>query len=160
MFTLSSPAFPYSGDIPAKYTGDGADESPPLEWLNAPDGTQSFALIVDDPDVPDPAAPKRTWVHWVVSDLPASATKLVGGASRRAMPAGSHEGKNDSGDVGYSGPYPPRGKHRYFFKLYALDAPLGARAGETKLELLKAMDGHVLAMAELIGVYERVTGDG
>lgn len=155
MFSLTSPAFTYGGAIPAKYTGDGTDESPPLQWMGAPEGTKALALIVDDPDVPDPAAPKRTWVHWVVSDLPASVTSLKEGASRRSMPREAREGKNDSGDLGYSGPYPPKGRHRYFFKLYALDSLLGPSAGETKSDLLRAMDGHVLAMTELMGTYER-----
>ena len=155
MFSLTSPAFTNGGAIPAKYTGDGTDESPPLDWMGAPEGTKALALIVDDPDVPDPAAPKRTWVHWVVSDLPASVTSLKEGASRRSMPRDAREGKNDSGDLGYSGPYPPKGRHRYFFKLYALDSLLGPSAGETKSDLLRTMDGHVLAMTELMGTYER-----
>jgi len=123
--------------------------------MGAPEGTKALALIVDDPDVPDPAAPKRTWVHWVVSDLPARVTSLKEGASRRSMPRDAREGKNDSGDLGYSGPYPPKGRHRYFFKLYALDSLLGPSAGETKSDLLRTMDGHVLAMTELMGTYER-----
>jgi len=155
MFSLTSPAFTNGGAIPAKYTGDGTDESPPLDWMGAPEGTKALALIVDDPDVPDPAAPRRTWVHWVVSDLPASVTSLKEGASRRSMPRDAREGKNDSGDLGYSGPYPPKGRHRYFFKLYALDSLLGPSAGETKSDLLRTMDGHVLAMTELMGTYER-----
>jgi len=123
--------------------------------MGAPEGTKALALIVDDPDVPDPAAPKRTWVHWVVSDLPASVTTLKEGASRSSMPREAREGKNDSGDLGYSGPYPPKGRHRYFFKLYALDSLLGPSAGETKSDLLRAMDGHVLGVTELMGTYER-----
>jgi Raf kinase inhibitor-like YbhB/YbcL family protein len=155
MFSLTSPAFPHGGAIPAKYTGDGPDESPPLQWMGVPEGTKALALIVDDPDAPDPAAPKRTWVHWVVSNLPATVTSLKEGASRRSMPAGAREGRNDSGDVGYSGPYPPKGRHRYFFKLYALDSLLGSSAGETKGDLLRAMGSHVLDMTELMGTYER-----
>jgi Raf kinase inhibitor-like YbhB/YbcL family protein len=153
--SLSSAQFEPGGAIPTRCTGDGPDESPALSWTGAPAGTKAFALIVDDPDAPDPAAPKRTWVHWVVSDLPASASALAPGASGKAMPAGSHEGKNDGGESGYSGPYPPIGRHRYFFKLYALDAPTGLREGHTKGELLKAIEGHVLAEAQLMGTYER-----
>ena len=152
---LSSPSFNPGGLIPTRCTGEGTDESPPLAWAGAPDGTKSFALIVDDPDAPDPAAPRRTWVHWVVCDLPSSTASLPPGASGKAMPSGSHEGKNDGGDIGYSGPYPPRGRHRYVFKLYALDEPTGLREGHTKAELLKAIEGHVLDQAELIGTYER-----
>ena len=153
--TLSSPAFSHGSEIPERCTGDGPDASPALQWNGAPEGTKAFALIVDDPDAPDPAAPTRTWVHWVVCDLPAATTALAEGATGRWMPAGSAEGKNDSGGVGYSGPYPPIGRHRYFFKLYALDAPMGLRAGHTKAELLKAMEGHVVASAELMGTYSR-----
>ena len=153
--SLSSPSFEPGGSIPTRCTGEGRDESPPLSWQGAPKETKAFALVVDDPDVPDPAAPKRTWVHWVVSDMPASTSSLPEGASGKAMPTGSHEGANDGGDTGYSGPYPPRGRHRYFFKLYALDAPTGLSEGHTKAELLKAIEGHVLDQAELIGTYER-----
>jgi hypothetical protein len=155
MLTLSSPCFSNGGVIPRRCTGDGPDTSPPLTWSGAPEGTRSFALIVDDPDAPDPAAPRRTWVHWVVCDLPSSTTSLSEGASGRAMPAGSIEGRNDSGGNGYEGPYPPIGSHRYFFKLYALDTPVGLRTGHTKAELLKAIDGHVLASAALMGTYAR-----
>lgn len=153
--SLSSPSFEQGGSIPTRCTGEGKDESPPLAWKGAPRDTKAFALIVDDPDVPDPAAPKRTWVHWVVSDLPASASSLPEGASGKAMPSGSHEGANDGGDTGYSGPYPPRGRHRYFFKLFALDEPTGLGDGHTKADLLQAIEGHVLDQAELIGTYER-----
>lgn len=153
--SIVSPAFRHGDSIPPRFTGEGRDASPPLEWTGAPAGTRSFALISDDPDAPDPAAPRRTWVHWVVCDLPPDATALAEGASRQAMPHGSTEGKNDSGDLGYSGPYPPIGRHRYFFKLYALDASLGLREGHTKAALLKAMEGHVLATAELMGTYQK-----
>ena len=140
--------------MPARFTGEGADVSPPLSWAGAPAGTVTFALIVDDPDAPDPAAPKRTWVHWVLCDIPAGTTSLPEAASGGALPPGCTEGANDSGDHGYSGPYPPIGRHRYFFKLYALDRKLGLRAGVTKAELLKATEGHVLGSAELVGTYE------
>lgn len=153
--SLTSPQFSPGGAIPARCTGDGPDESPALAWTGAPEGTKAFALVVDDPDAPDPKAPRRTWVHWVVCDLPPSTKSLPEGASGKSMPTGSHEGKNDGGETGYSGPYPPIGRHRYFFKLYALDAPTGLREGATKGELLKAIKGHVLDQAELMGTYER-----
>ena len=153
--SLSSPSFEPGGSIPTRCTGEGTDESPPLEWEGAPEGTKAFALIVDDPDAPDPAAPKRTWVHWVVCDMPASTSALAPGASGKTMPRGAQEGTNDSGDTGYGGPMPPRGRHRYFFKLYALDDVTGLREGHSKAELLKAIEGHVLDQAELIGTYER-----
>ena len=121
-----------------------------------PQGARSLALIVDDPDAPDPAAPKRVWVHWVVYNIPASASTLIEGASGSGLPAGAREGRHDGGGTGYSGPCPPIGRHRYFHKLYALDIELpdlGARA--TKADLERAMSGHVLAGAEIIGTYER-----
>lgn len=158
MFSLTSPAFMYGGAIPSKYTGDGTDESPPLHWMGAPEGTKALALIVDDPDAPDPAAPKRTWVHWVVSDLPVSVISIEEGASRRSMPAGAREGRNDSGDVGYSGPYPPKGRHRYFFKLYALDTTLGDLGTATKADLEAAMRGHIIEEAEVMGTYQGEDG--
>jgi hypothetical protein len=155
MFRLASAAFEHGGSIPSRYTGEGEDANPPLEWSGAPPETQSYVLIVDDPDVPDPAAPRRTWVHWVVYDIPGPSNALQEGVSRRAMPEGCREGKNDSGEIGYGGPYPPIGRHRYFFKLYALDRTLELREGHTKTEILRAMHGHVLTSAELMGTYER-----
>ncbi|HEY9229391.1 MAG TPA: YbhB/YbcL family Raf kinase inhibitor-like protein [Gemmatimonadaceae bacterium] len=142
---LTSPAFTKNGEIPVKHTCDGAGTAPPLEWSGAPDGTKSFALIVDDPDAPDPKAPKRTYVHWVAYDIPASAKKIDGK---------HREGVNDAHTPGYTGPCPPVGRHRYFFKLYALDAELGDLGQPTKAELERAMDGHVLEHAELMGTYE------
>ena len=150
---FSSPAFEHGSELPVATTCDGADRSPPLAWRGAPAGTATFALIVDDPDAPDPAAPKRTFVHWVVYEIPAVVHELGEGASRSAMPVGSREGKNDSGGTGYTGPCPPIGRHRYFFRLYALERALGLRDGHTKAELLRAMEGHVLASAELMGTY-------
>src|SRR5688572_1832145 len=155
MFSLTSPAFTYGGAIPSKYTGDGPEESPPLHWMGAPEGTKALALIVDDPDAPDPAAPQRTWVHWAVSDLPTSVISTEEATWRRSMPAGAREGRNDSGDVGYSGPYAPKGRRRYCFELYALDSLLGPSVGETKSDLLRAMVDHVLGMTELLGTYEK-----
>lgn len=142
---LSSPAFAHHGTIPADFTCDGAGTAPPLAWTSAPEGTRSLALIVDDPDAPDPKAPKRTFVHWVAYDIPATA-KSVDGAHR--------EGLNDRKQRGYTGPCPPIGRHRYFFKLYALDTELGDLGQPTKGDLERAMKGHVLEQAELIGTYE------
>lgn len=150
---LSSPAFPPNGPIPAAYTSDGPDRSPPLGWTGAPANTKSFALVVDDPDAPDPKAPKRVWVHWVLYDLPANCTGLPEGASR--LPDGTLEGKNDWNKTGYGGPNPPVGRHRYFFKLYALDTELPDLKEPTKAALEKAMAGHIVGQAELIGTYEK-----
>jgi len=153
-FLLTSPAFEHGAAIPARYTGEGEDLSPPLAWTGAPDETESFVLISDDPDCPNPAAPRRTWVHWVAYDIPGTTTHLTEGASGHTMPNGTREGKNDSGEIGYSGPKPPVGRHRYFFKLYALDRTLGLREGHTKSELLRAIEQHVLASTELMGTYQ------
>lgn len=151
---LTSSAFAHEGEIPAKHTCDGEDLSPQLAWSDAPAETKSFALIVDDPDAPDPAAPKMTWVHWVVYDIPAEVGELPEGAST-ALPAGARDGKNDNKETGYHGPCPPKGRHRYFHKLYALDTTLGDLGRPTKKALEEAMQGHVLAQGELIGTYQR-----
>jgi Raf kinase inhibitor-like YbhB/YbcL family protein len=151
--SLSSSSFAAGGSIPAKYTCDGKDCSPPLAWDGVPDGTQSLALIVDDPDAPDPAAPKRVWVHWVLYNLPATTRQLAEAVTQ--LPAGTLEGKNDWGKTGYGGPCPPIGRHRYFFKLYALKAKLPDLHKPTKAELEKAMQGHILEKVEIIGTYER-----
>jgi Raf kinase inhibitor-like YbhB/YbcL family protein len=153
--TITSPAFAAGGSIPEEYTGEGRDASPPLAWAGVPAGTKSLALVVDDPDAPDPAAPKRVWVHWVLYDLPPAAAGLPAGVAPAALPAGAREGKNDWGRTGYGGPMPPVGRHRYFFKLYALDAVLGDLGAPTKADLLKAMGGHVLEQAEVIGTYQK-----
>lgn len=150
---LTSTAFAHEAEIPLLYTCEGRDLAPPLAWSGAPAGTRSFALIVDDPDAPDPAAPKMTWVHWVLYDLPASAHGLPEGG--KPLPAGAREGLNDWKRTGYGGPCPPIGRHRYFFKLYALDTLLGDLATPTKAKLEQAMRGHVLAQAELIGTYQK-----
>ena len=153
MFTLSSSAFASGEAIPMRFTCDDANVSPPLAWSGAPDGTKSYALIVDDPDAPDPAAPKRVWVHWVLYDIPAKVTELAEGS---ASIVGAHDGTNDDKTTGYSGPCPPVGRHRYFHKLYALDALLGdLGAGARKADVERAMAGHVLATAELMGTYSR-----
>lgn len=155
--SLTSPAFEHGQPIPRRYTCEGDDISPPLEWSGFPKGTKSLALIVDDPDAPDPAAPKRVWVHWLLYNLPAESTGLAEGVSGIDLPAGSLEGLNDWKKPGYGGPSPPVGKHRYFFKLYALDRLLGNLDLPTKRALEQAMTGHVLEQAELVGVYRKAT---
>jgi len=150
---LTSTAFEAGAAIPAKYTCEGADVSPALAWSDAPTATKSFALIVEDPDAPDPAAPKMTWVHWVLFNVPATAAALPEGASREP-PAGAVDGRNDWKRAGWGGPCPPIGRHRYFFRLYALDAPLELTAPTAK-ELRRAMEGHVLATSELMGTYQK-----
>ncbi|MGE5339356.1 MAG: YbhB/YbcL family Raf kinase inhibitor-like protein [Gemmatimonadota bacterium] len=149
---ISSSAFGPVGAIPARFTCEGQDVSPPLAWRDAPAATKSVALIVDDPDAPDPNAPKMTWVHWVLYNLPPSG-ELPEAA--RSLPSGTLLGLNDWKRTGYGGPCPPIGRHRYFFKIYALDAVLPDLHRPTKGQLEKAMDGHVLARAELIGTYEK-----
>ena len=150
--TLSSPAFQHRGEIPRIHTCDGANTPPPLAWRGAPDGTKSLALIVDDPDAPDPKAPTHTFVHWVLYDIPPDAESVGAGA---ATPAGARTGTNDRKQTAYTGPCPPIGRHRYFFKLYALDTTLGDLSAPRKDALERAMRGHVLQQAELIGTYER-----
>jgi hypothetical protein len=148
---IKSSAFGSGEMIAAKYTCDGADFSPPLEWTGGPAGTKSFALICDDPD-----APMGTWVHWVIYDIPPTATMLAEGITReRDLPGGGTQGINDFRKIGYGGPCPPGGTHRYFFKLYALDTTLGLKPGITKDQLLKAMRGHILAEAQIMGTYRR-----
>ncbi len=150
---LSSPAFKHMAPIPRRYTCQGEDVSPPLTWEGAPEATKSFALIVDDPDAPDPAAPKLTWVHWVVWDIPATTSALDEAIA--SLPSPAKSGLNDWQRTGYGGPCPPIGRHRYFHKLYALDTVLGHLGRPTKADLLAAMTGHVLAEAELIGTYQK-----
>jgi Raf kinase inhibitor-like YbhB/YbcL family protein len=148
---LESSAFGAGADIPPRHTCDGDDLSPPLHWHGAPDGTVTFALIVEDPD-----APAGTWVHWTLFGLPASATNLAEGASGTGtLPSGTVEGRNSWGRNGYGGPCPPSGTHRYFFRLYALDAPIGLGARADVAEVRGAMQGHVLAEAERMGRYRR-----
>ena len=155
MLALKSSAFTHQGKIPAQYTCEGPDLSPPLAWSDPPPGTKSFALIVDDPDAPDPKAPKMTWVHWVLYNLPAASTRLAESAAIGGLPAGTLEGVNDWKRTGYGGPCPPVGEHRYFHKLYALDTMLPDLAHPTKGALEAAMQGHILASAELMGVYQK-----
>jgi hypothetical protein len=153
--TLTSPAFGPKAEIPAVHTCEGADTSPPLEWSGVPGRAKSLALIVDDPDAPDPKAPKMTYVHWVLYNIPTTTTRLADGAARGRLPPGTREGKNDWKRTGYGGPCPPVGRHRYFFKLYALDAELPDLGAPTKPQLEKAMEGHVIEKAELVGTYEK-----
>lgn len=154
---LTSSAFAEGQAIPKKYTADGADVSPPLAWSDVPDGTREFALICDDPDAPTP----KPWVHWVIYKLPGelrSLAEAIPPQPRLDEPAAALQGANSwsSGQkIGYRGPAPPKGTHRYFFRIYALDAPLAVEAGLTKDELLKAMTGHVLAEGVLMGTYAR-----
>jgi Raf kinase inhibitor-like YbhB/YbcL family protein len=154
-FTLTSSAFAANGSIPSKYTCEGDQTSPPLEWSGAPSGTRSLALIVDDPDVPDPAKPQRTYVHWVIYNIPGGTTAIPENAAKAGLPTGAMHGNNDSKKQTYGGPCPPIGRHRYFFKLYALDTDLRFTAPPLKADLLKAMDPHILGKAELIGTYEK-----
>jgi Raf kinase inhibitor-like YbhB/YbcL family protein len=151
--TLRSPAFAPGGEIPAVHTCEGKDVSPALEWSGLPAGAKSLALVVDDPDAPDPEAPRMTWVHWVVHDIPPGATGLAEGV--KALPAGARQGLNDWRRTGYGGPCPPIGRHRYSFRLYALDRMLGDLGTPTKAQLEKAMEGHVLARCELVGTYQK-----
>ncbi|MEN6375976.1 MAG: YbhB/YbcL family Raf kinase inhibitor-like protein [Smithella sp.] len=148
---ITSSVFTESSNIPSKYTCDGQDISPPLEWKDAPEGTNSFALISDDPD-----APAGTWVHWVAFNIPPTVTKLEENIKHdKEFKNGMRQGNNDWPRIGYGGPCPPSGTHRYYFKLYALDAMLDIKPGATKEQLLKAMKGHVLAEARLMGKYKR-----
>lgn len=146
---LHSPEFLAGNFIPFKYTCDGENLSPPLSWDGQPEGTQSFALVVNDHD-----APGGHFTHWLVYNLPAKARDLVAGLGQRShLPDGTQQGQNDFGQIGFGGPCPPAGTHRYFFKLYALDQPLALESGVTKTELMQAMAGHILAAAELMGRY-------
>lgn len=154
-FVLHSSAFQAGGAIPRKYTCDGSDHSPPLEWRGAPADTKSLALIVDDPDAPDPRAPKTVWVHWVVYNIPATLDRLAAAASPGSLPDGAREGLNDWKQPGYRGPCPPIGRHRYFHKLYALDAMLPDMGRITRKQLETAIQKHVLDTAELMGTYQR-----
>ncbi len=153
--TITSAAFGAGKEIPARFTCEGDDLSPPLVWSGVPAEAKSLALVVDDPDAPDPAHPRTTWVHWVLYGIPPSATGLAEAIRRDALPAGTREGLNDWKRTGYGGPCPPVGRHRYFFKLYALDTELPDLGAPTKAKLEAAMEGHVLARTELMGTYEK-----
>lgn len=152
---LTSSAFAHNGPIPARFTCEGANVSPALAWSGLPAGTRSLALIVDDPDAPDPAAPRMTWVHWVLFNLPPSAKGLPEGVATQALPSGARPGVNDFSTTAYGGPCPPVGRHRYFHKLYALDTVLADLDRPRKADLERAMKGHVLAEAQLVGTYQK-----
>ena len=152
---ITSPAFAANGPIPARYTCDGEDLSPPLAWTGLPAGTASLVLIIEDPDAPDPEAPRMTWVHWIVYDIPPTSRAFAEDAARRGLPPGARSGRNDWGRTGYGGPCPPIGRHRYVHRLLALDTLLADLKGPPKAALEKAIGGHVLAEARLIGRYAR-----
>jgi len=155
MFSISSDAFAPDAPIPSRYTCDADDLSPHLTWASPPEGTRSFVLIVDDPDAPDPAAPKRVWVHWIRYNIPAEDRELAEGAGNRSD-AGVPEALTDASTLGYHGPCPPIGRHRYYFRLFALDEmlpALGRKARRADVE--RAMEGHVLGKAVLMGTYAR-----
>jgi Raf kinase inhibitor-like YbhB/YbcL family protein len=154
-FIFTSPAFAPNGPIPEKYTCEGADLSPPLEWSGAPRTTKTFAMIVDDPDAPDPAAPKMVYVHWVLYNIPAEVSSLAENASKKGLPAGARQGVNDWKRPAWGGPCPPIGRHRYFFKLYALDTDLRLTS-PTKQEVERAIEGHVVGTAQLVGTYQKI----
>jgi Raf kinase inhibitor-like YbhB/YbcL family protein len=151
---LTSPAITPGGKIPSKYTCEGDDISPPLVFGDVPEGARSLALVIDDPDAPDPKAPKRVWVHWLLYNLPPDSKSLAEDASRIGLPKGTVTGVNDRKEASYHGPCPPVGRHRYFHKLYALDTTLSGGA-LTKAELEAAMSGHILAQAELLATYQK-----
>jgi Raf kinase inhibitor-like YbhB/YbcL family protein len=153
--SITSSSFSHETSIPAEFTCEGSDHSPALAFHDPPTGAKSLALIVDDPDAPDPAAPKMTWVHWVLYNLPPETRGLPAAVAPASLPVGTLEGRNDWRRTGYGGPCPPVGRHRYFFKLYALDALLPDLLLPTKAHLEKALAGHVLARAQLVGTYEK-----
>lgn len=153
--TLTSIVFTHHGEMPRRYTCDGDDISPPLAWTGLPADAKSLALIAYDPDAPDPAHPQRIWVHWVLYNLPPNCAGLKEQIAPQALPAGALHGVNDWGRTGYGGPCPPIGRHRYFFALYALDALLPDLGKPSRLQLMQAMQGHILAQTELVGTYQR-----
>ena len=155
LLTLKSSAFEHGGEIPARHTCEGEDISPPLTWSNIPETTRSLVLIIDDPDAPDPAEPKMTWVHWVVYNIPPDATALPEAIKSSDLPMGTGQGLNDWNRAGYGGPCPPIGRHRYFHKLYALDTRLENLDKPTKAEVEVAMQGHIIAQAELVGTFQK-----
>lgn len=152
--TITSPVFEANAEIPRGYTCDGKDVSPPLVWDGVPAEAKSLVLIVDDPDAPDPAAPKMTWVHWVLYNLPTNSMGLPEAVASTTLPAGTMEGNNDWKRSGYGGPCPPIGRHRYFFKLYALDTVLADLNKPTRAKVEQVMAGHVMAEAQLMGTYQ------
>ncbi|MFC1589628.1 YbhB/YbcL family Raf kinase inhibitor-like protein [Pseudomonadota bacterium] len=153
--TLKSGAFENGADIPARYTCKGDDISPPLSWQGVPETAHSLVLIIDDPDAPDPKAPKTVWVHWVLYNIPPDTTSLAEHTTNATLPAGASEGINDCQNCGYGGPCPPIGRHRYFHKLYALDTVLEGLNKPTKADVEAAMQGHIIAQTELIGTCQK-----
>ncbi|MFN0039836.1 MAG: YbhB/YbcL family Raf kinase inhibitor-like protein [Burkholderiales bacterium] len=153
--SLSSSAFLQEGHIPRLYTCQGNDVSPPLHWSGVPENTASLVLIVDDPDAPDPAAPRMTWVHWLLYNLPPTATALPQSVAPHELPEGTREGVTDFGRTSYGGPCPPIGRHRYFHKLYALDIVLPELGAPRKTDIEQAMKGHIIEHAVLVGTYEK-----
>jgi Raf kinase inhibitor-like YbhB/YbcL family protein len=152
---LTTTAFIPGAEIPARFTCEGEDIAPRLDWQGVPANTRSLVLIVDDPDAPDPGAPRMTWAHWVLYNLPPDAPGLPEGATSADLPPGTQEGVNDWNRGGYGGPCPPIGRHRYFHKLYALDVRLPVLERPTRADIQKAMAGHIIEQAELIGTYEK-----
>ena len=150
---ITSKAFAHNGRIPKHFTCEGANVSPPFVWSGVPAGARSLVLIVDDPDAPDPAAPRMTWVHWLLYNLPVSNGGLP--EAVQSLPDGTREGINDWKRIGYGGPCPPIGRHRYFHKLYALDIVLPDLAEPNKKQLEQAVHGHIIAEAQLIGTYQK-----
>src|SRR3954469_20622035 len=155
MLTLLSPAFAHGGEIPRVHTCEGGDVSPPLEFGGVPQGAKSLALVVHDPDAPDPASPRMDYVHWVLYNLAPGSKGLPVGVASAALPAGTLQGLNDWKRVGYGGPCPPIGRHRYFFVLSALDVVLDDLGSPTRQQLERALSGHLLARTELIGTYQK-----
>ena len=153
--SISSSAFKQHGEIPRKYTCDGDDISPPLSWSGVPDKTRSLVLIVDDPDAPDPAAPKRVWVHWLLYNIPSTVSSLPEHAAESNLPPGASQGRNDWERADYGGPCPPIGRHRYFFNLYALDVAELKLTAPNKSDLETAMMPHIIDKAELVGTFQR-----
>ncbi|MEN3363406.1 MAG: hypothetical protein V7606_680 [Burkholderiales bacterium] len=152
---LTSSAFKHRDDIPPKYTCDGDDVSPPLSWSDLPVTTLSLALIVEDPDAPDPEAPQRIWTHWVLYNIPPDAAGLKEAVKSSELPPGTLEGRNDWHRTGYGGPCPPIGRHRYFFRLYALKTVLPDLGTPNRARLLQEMEGEILEQVDLIGLYQR-----
>jgi Raf kinase inhibitor-like YbhB/YbcL family protein len=155
MFHINSTAFRNGEEIPTKHTCEGQDISPALEWASVPEGTESLAVIVDDPDAPDPDAPKMVWVHWVLFNLPPDSRGLPEGVRSKALPEGTREGLNDWKRTGWGGPCPPIGRHRYFFRLYALDCHLDEGRKVSRAQLDQLMRGHILAETTLMGTYQK-----
>jgi Raf kinase inhibitor-like YbhB/YbcL family protein len=154
-FSLTSSKFQNDAEIPIEHTREGRNVSPPLEWHDIPPGTQSLALVCEDPDAPDPAHPQKTFVHWVVYNISNTVSGLPENIqSTRRLPPGAHAGTNDWGQMGYGGPAPPIGRHRYFFRLYALDTMLPDESGLTRAKLDRRMQGHIISTAELVGTYQ------